>query len=353
MSKTHKILIVATSRKTRGGITAVVNTHMKGEQWEKYHCKWIESHIDRGGTQKIFYFVKSAFQFLFIIPFYDLVHIHVATYSSLIRKSYFFFIAKLFRKKIIIHFHSSTPDVIFEESNKKMYRYIFSKSDLVLVLSDQWKEWVYEALGVRNNVSVLHNSVPSPVLENKDIQQRDKSILFAGTIIDRKGYRDLIKAFAIVAPANKDWTLIFAGNGEIEKGIELASSLNISEQVVFKGWVSGNEKDHLFRTSSIFCLSSYSEGFPMAVLDAWAYHLPVICTPVGGLPDIVENKVNALVYPAGDIQKLAEAIDLLIKDEALRRQISNESYKLSKTIFNLDAINKQLGSIYEELLGYR
>ena len=75
-----KVLIVATSRKTRGGITSVVKAHETGKQWNKYHCKWIETHRDGPSWRKILYFIKAYLQFFCLIHFYDLVHIHVASY---------------------------------------------------------------------------------------------------------------------------------------------------------------------------------------------------------------------------------------------------------------------------------
>ena len=48
-----KVLVIATSRKTRGGITSVVKAHEKGEQWNDYHCKWIETHIDKNGKSTL------------------------------------------------------------------------------------------------------------------------------------------------------------------------------------------------------------------------------------------------------------------------------------------------------------
>ena len=56
-----KVLVIATSRKTRGGITSVVKAHEKGEQWNNYHCKWIETHIDKNGKYKLWYFIKALF----------------------------------------------------------------------------------------------------------------------------------------------------------------------------------------------------------------------------------------------------------------------------------------------------
>lgn len=70
-----RVLVVATSRGTRGGITAVVSAHEKGKQWRKYHTRWIGAYIDRSNIMKIYYFITSLIQYLLLLPFYDLVQI--------------------------------------------------------------------------------------------------------------------------------------------------------------------------------------------------------------------------------------------------------------------------------------
>ena len=89
----------------------------------------------------------------------------------------------------------------------------------------------------------------------------------------------------------------------------------------------------------------------MAVLDAWAYGIPVVCTPVGGLPDIIHDGENALLFDFGNIDQLSNRIELLINDESLRNKISLKSYELANTIFNLQHINKQIGNLYKEIIG--
>ena len=346
--KSHKILVVATSSKTRGGITSVVQAHKTGNVWEEYHCRWIETHIDKSAVAKLWRFFISLIQFMFLVPFYDLVHIHLSEPPSAKRKSFYFRIAKLWRKKIIVHFHAFSPDTTINSSYKPLYEKLFSKADLVITLSNQWKIWVEEALGIKDHVTVLYN--PCQLVQDKPIIKKSNVILFAGTLNQRKGFIDLIRAFASPAAKYTDWTLVFAGNGEIEKGLDLAKELKIEKQVIFKGWVSGQDKDELFRSAKIFCLPSYMEGFPMGVLDAWAYGLPVITTPVGGLPDILEDAKNALVFQPGDTEQLSGHLDRLISDDKLRSAISNESLKLSQTVFNIENINQQLANIYKEVL---
>lgn len=89
----------------------------------------------------------------------------------------------------------------------------------------------------------------------------------------------------------------------------------------------------------------------MAVLDAWAYGLPVITTPVGGIPDIAIDGENMLLFNAGDIDKLAENMQRIIDDNELRNKIIKESVNLANTTFNIDTINNQIGSLYQEMIG--
>lgn len=130
----------------------------------------------------------------------------------------------------------------------------------------------------------------------------------------------------------------------------LPKKLGIEKQIVFPGWIVGEDKDLMFRKASVFCLASSAEGFPMAVLDAWAYGLPCVVTPAGGLPDIVEDGKNALMFDYGDVDKLAVQLDRIISDDALRKSIAAESLKLAHTTFNVSNINKQIERLYDNLI---
>lgn len=341
-----KVLVVATSRKTRGGITSVVKAHETGEQWKKYHCRWIQTHRDGPAWRKVWYLITALFEYWILLPWYDIVHIHVATTQSARRKKIFFDLAKILHKKTILHFHPSNEKFLYEASNKKIYRNLFSRADLVLVLSEQWRRWIKEALGLTEHIEVLYN--PCPIVESKP-ELKQKEILFAGTVIPRKGYADLIRGFSKIASSYPDWKVVIAGNGEIDKAKAIAKECGIEKQVVFLGWVNGKAKELAFQQASIYCLASDGEGFPMGVLDAWAYGIPCVVTPVGGLPDIVVDGENALVFPVGDVDMLARQLEKMISDNILREKIANASLDLAKTTFNIACINKKLDEIYERL----
>lgn len=91
----------------------------------------------------------------------------------------------------------------------------------------------------------------------------------------------------------------------------------------------------MFQEASIYCLASDGEGFPMGVLDAWAYGLPCVVTPVGGLPDIVEDGENALVFPVGNVEILSQQLEKLISNVELRTKISQASIELADNTFNI------------------
>ena len=341
-----RVLVVATSRKTRGGITSVVKAHETGGQWKKYHCRWSETHRDGNMARKLWYLAAALVEYVCLLPFYDIVHIHIATTQSAKRKRLFFILAKFMKKKTIFHFHPSNEKFLFEPKNRKLYRKLFSQADLVLVLSEQWRRWIKESLGLTERIKVLYN--PCPVVDRRDDLRRNQ-VLFAGTVIPRKGYAVLLKGFALIAGKYPQWKVVFAGNGEIDRARSIAESLGIAGQVEFLGWVSGDEKERVFQESSIYCLASDGEGFPMGVLDAWAYGIPCVVTPVGGIPDIVENGKNGLIFPVGDSGKLAEQLDLLMQDQSLRRQIVAGSDKYVYGQFCVENINRQLGEIYSTL----
>lgn len=343
-----KVLVVATSRKTRGGITSVVKAHEKGPQWKEFHCHWVQTHRDGPSWRKIAYFISGLFDFLIRIPFYDIVHIHTADYATEKRKRIFARLTKLFGKKLIVHLHSSGPQYSIGGKYRNIYNYSFTHADKVILLSNTWREEAKKAFNLpTDKMAVLYN--PCPDISPSQIEEREPFILFAGTLTHRKGYDDLIRAFAAISTEFPAWRLKLAGNGEIEDGKRLATDLNIIDKVDFLGWINGEDKDQVFRKASIYCLPSYSEGFPMGVLDAWAYHLPVISTPVGGLPDVAKNGENILLHKPGDIVGLSSRLNALMSDGKLYGKIQKASIYFSDHQFNSSNITAELGRIYASL----
>lgn len=343
-----KVLVVATSRKTRGGITSVIKAHETGEQWKKYHCRWIQTHRDGNSLRKLRYLTTALLEYIILLPFYNIVHIHVSYNNSAKRKLIFARLAKLFHKKIIVHFHPSTEKLLFNGKYSHILEILFSYSDLLLVLSPQWIKWIDQAFPNNNfNMKVLYN--PCPIVQ-RDFSKKKNHILFAGTLNERKGYNRLLEAFSQICNQHRNWKLIFAGNGAIDNAKEIQQKLNIPDnQVEYLGWISNGKKEKVFQEASIYCLPSWGEGFPMGVLDAIAYGITVITTPVGGINDVMTNEVNGLIYDTYNIKELANCLEKAINSKDYRDRLVKEADKLVQNEFNIHCINKQLDQIYSTL----
>ena len=133
----QRVLVIATSRKTRGGITAVIKAYETGEQWKKYHCHWIQTHRDGMAWRKLIYFISAWLDFIVRIPFYDIIHIHFSLQRSAKRKLPFVKLAYILHKKIIIHLHCGTQ---LENIWNHDYEYLFNHADVGLLLSNSLKD---------------------------------------------------------------------------------------------------------------------------------------------------------------------------------------------------------------------
>ncbi|MBO7636552.1 MAG: glycosyltransferase family 4 protein [Paludibacteraceae bacterium] len=340
-----KVLVLSTSKRARGGIAAVLKLYEQSDVWKKYHCRWVSTHKDSSKLIKIWYLCKGMIEFLFLLPFYDIVHIHFSLAGSARRKYPFFRIAKKMGKKVIIHLHcGSQIDDIWNHT----YQTMFEQCDCGILLSESLKSKIEEHIGKSDKLKVVYN--PCPIVPNNTEYEKKNHILFSGTLYDGKGYKDLINAFARVAAKYPNWKIVFAGNGEVEQARALSEKLGISKQVLLLGWVSGEAKHKAFSEAKALCLPSYAEGFPMAVLDAWAYGLPVVTTPVGGVPDVAVDRENMLLFEPGDVDQLAVQLGRVINDEALRVRLSEESAKMAQNQFNLVSITNQVGDIYKQIV---
>lgn len=341
-----KVLVVATSPKSRGGIATVISAIRNTHVWEAYKCCWIETHIDKSKLVKIIKLLSGFIKFLILLPWYDIVHIHLSTTISANRKYLFYKAARLFRKKIVIHLHCGSQ---LSEIWSSRYEEMFINANKCIVLSKSIRNFIASKINKSDNIIVVYNPSPSNI-EIPPNNTRSNTILFAATLYKEKGYLDLIEAFAQIAHKYPEWQLILAGNGSQDEGINKSISLGIKDRVQFAGWIKGADKDSIFRSASIFCLPSYAEGFPMAILDAWAYGIPVITTPVGGIPDIVFDGKNGLLFKPGDVNELAQKLSILIDNQDLSAKISLESMNLAQTTFNCTTIANQIAGIYDEIL---
>ena len=342
-----RILVIGPGRRVRGGITSVILDHSELPLWELYSCRWLETYDDRNNAWKIFAAAWALIQAPFLIDRCNIVHIHVAFCTSVYRKFLFFFIARLFRKKIVLHLHAPDPTPFYKFPQSYFIKKMFRESDVIIALSESWKCEILK-IEPQSNVVVI----PNPCGGNVDclpVDAKEPLVLYTGKQEDRKGFCDLIRAASIVIAKNASTKFVLAGHGDIERGKKLAEDLGILASISFPGWISGGEKHKLLQQASIFCLPSYGEGVPISMLEAMNYKLPVIVTPVGGIPDVISDRVNGLLVEPGNVEAIANAINELIENPSYANKISNSGCEYVKTNYSLEVIGLKLTELYEKL----
>jgi glycosyltransferase involved in cell wall biosynthesis len=182
----------------------------------------------------------------------------------------------------------------------------------VIVVSRALAEEV-NSIGVPySKIEVIPDGVDTNYFTSLPFEERANTILFVGSIIERKGVRYLIQAFTTVIKQYPDAKLILMGEGPQQRECEgLVQSLGIVENVIFTGAQSQERVAEGMRRAKIFVLPSVEEGLGVVLLESLASGTPIIASKVGGISDVVDEKVGILVTPA-DPQQLGKAINTIL-----------------------------------------
>ena len=140
--------------------------------------------------------------------------------------------------------------------------------------------------------------------------------------------------------------LVLAGDGDVEGVRKLAEPMG--SQVEVHSWINTTERDRLLADSDVFALPSRAEGVPMALLEAMAYGLPSITTPVGGIPDVFRDGIDGLLVKPGDIGQIRAALTKLITDDSLRLAAGRNARDHVRQ-FDVHSYARRLGEIYQRI----
>ena len=212
--------------------------------------------------------------------------------------------------------------------------------------SESWRDFIL-TIAPRAHIIVVPNYVTVPPLPDASARVPGE-VLFLGLVGDRKGVFDLIPAFAQVAGAHPDARLVIGGNGELDRARQAIQAAGADRSIDLAGWIEGAAKEALLARASVYVLPSHNEGLPMSVLEAMARGLPVVTTRVGGIPELITDGVDGLLIDAGDQAALAQRIDALLADEALRTRIAAAGRSRIETHYSDKAILPLLRDIYRD-----
>ncbi len=164
-----------------------------------------------------------------------------------------------------------------------------------------------------------------------------------------KDISTLIRAFAMAAERRPKLRLLIAGQGPEEAALKaLAAELGVGGRVYFLGWIT--DMDSFYSALDINTLTSLSETFPYALTEGARFRLATVSSRVGGVPKLIDNGVNGLLFEAGDAETLAGHLVRLAGDGELRRVMADRLYEKTRRKFSLKAAAKTQLEIYESVL---
>lgn len=189
---------------------------------------------------------------------------------------------------------------------------------------------------------VYHGFYPERFTSGDRSQTGPARILTVGRLVPKKGLHILLEACGRLKQRGHHFLLVIAGDGP-ERGrlTNLAERLGLSHQVLFLGQVTQEDlipvygEAHLFALPCVVDQNGDRDGLPNVILEAMAAGLPVVSTPISGIPEAIADGETGILVPPGDSEALAEALERLLEDPALRCRLGRAGQERVRHDFDI------------------
>lgn len=244
----------------------------------------------------------------------------------------------------------------------RFFRYlIFRKTDAVTVISNYLAQFV-RSQNPKVSISIIPNGVDlkkfpvssfpaSPAGRQFPVKdKKENTIITVSRLVEKNGVGDLIDAMVIVRNEIPDAKLVIVGNGTLKESLKFkVRSLKLENSIQFLGEISNELLPKYLSKADVFVRPSLSEGLGISFLEAMAVGLPIIGTPVGGIPDFLKDGETGLFCKVSDPKDLAEKIIKILKDEQLREKITINARALMVQKYDWNIIANEFAQIYERI----
>lgn len=280
------------------------------------------------------------------------VHLNITQRGSTWRALPVVALARLGRLPVLLALHSSEYRSFtggLPAPLLGVVRWMFGSAGVVTVLGEGWADYARDDLRVRpERLHVVPNAVPGPArLEPRE--PGPPRLLFLGQVGRRKGVADLLDALATPEVAALEWSATVAGNGEVLEYRERARELGLAGRVRLTGWLGPDDVAWELQRADVFVLPSHAEGLPLAVLEAMAYGLAIVTTPVGAIPEVIEDGETGLLVPPGDPEVLAVALRLVLGSDVLRDALATAARSQWERDHDITQGARNVLRLYEQL----
>jgi glycosyltransferase involved in cell wall biosynthesis len=290
---------------------------------------------------------------------HDIYHLNPSLVPrAVFRDGLFLILLRLFRRqRVLVSIHGWDWDFFqrMTESpvQRTFFRIAFGYAEKILVLGSTFASALEPLRLGQGKVTCFTTMFDEGLFKGVSRARADQAIhiLFLGRFIPVKGIFELLEAFHRISKDRQDLILVMAGHSdEVPRAKEWCAERGLEDRVIFPGYVSGDEKGQLLLDSDIFVLPSYhGEGCPIALLEAMGAGLAVITTPVGGVPDIIQDGLNGLFIQPKNVDAIEEALRRLIDDPGLRARIAQYNREDAVANYEARAVARRLEEQYSDL----
>jgi len=295
---------------------------------------------------------------------FDLIHIHSAD-IILWGTATFVLLARIAGKKVLLHIHGTDWNKFYE--SESAWRKFWKKTTLslpakIVVVYPLWEEKIRK-LGIKTDVTFIRNLViPPPLPDRSEVDETRARlhltkdhfvVLMVGSVGERKGVFDLLKAVPKVVSQDDSVMFVLAGGeelpGEMDQILGIIEVEKIEPWVKVLGEVERDRIPRLLGLADLFILPSHAEGMPLAILEAMRSGVPIISTYVGGIPDTIQNEISGLLIHPGSAAEIAAAVLRLRKDDALRQRLVSRAEKEFEEKYEFSKGINEIRSLYRSL----
>lgn len=328
-----------------------INVHRVGPHW-------------KGGTKSLtLYVLKYLYMPLALVKAlrlhrerqYDLTWSIMANYAS---GPALFFKLMHTKVKLILTLQEGDP---FSHIRKRVgitylfFKKLFRVADHIHAISTYLADWAKE-MGATCPITVVPNGVDlslfstygsldadTSVRQRLGISPSDTLLITTGRLVVKNAVADTIKALSLLGPTVK---FLSIGGGHLEHELrQLVSQLKLDARVTFLPFMPQSELPPYLRAATIFVRPSLSEGLGNSFLEAMAAGIPIIATPVGGIPDFVVDGETGLFCEVDNPQSIAQKVEKLIKDRESREYIVKNAREMVEKKYDWKGIAGQMKGI--------
>jgi glycosyltransferase involved in cell wall biosynthesis len=314
-----------------------------------------------GKIIKFFYFfLKLTIKLIFFRP--DFVYfVPSITSISFFRDCIFVFLIKCFKAKIIFHLHmKGIKRKIQNPLLKRLFKWFFEDQYIILLSPLLYPD--IQEVAKQKQISYLPNCADINIDTNcmPDNQKRNKQpirILFFSNLLPTKGPLDLIKACKILKENGFEFKARFAGSPSKQLNLsgfnKIVMKYGLENCVEYIGAKYGKEKIEVFQNSDIFVFPTYfdQENFPIVIVEAIAFGLPVISTNEGAIPEIIDDGINGFLVPKRSPHAIADKIAFFLQNGDKIIQMGQEAKKKYKEYYTIDKFNSKFVETIDRIVG--